>query len=153
MGDCIWDKERIGVGYYIRKQHELICFYRPKGARRSYFLKNLRKKKLKSCSHGSSRNKSFRSVIRLRDTNGGEFGAKPKEHINETNPELWRDIIKFFCPSNGYTLDPFMGIGSVGIMCRKLNRNYFGIEIEENYRKRAEERIERTSSDLITNYL
>ena len=38
-------------------------------------------------------------------------------------------------------LDPFMGIGSVGIACKMLNRQFMGIELDENYYKIAKDRI------------
>lgn len=40
-------------------------------------------------------------------------------------------------------LDPFMGIGSTGIACKELNRNFIGIELDEKYFKIAKERIEK----------
>lgn len=39
-------------------------------------------------------------------------------------------------------LDPFMGSGTTGVACKELNRNFIGIEIDENYFKIAKERIE-----------
>jgi site-specific DNA-methyltransferase (adenine-specific) len=38
-------------------------------------------------------------------------------------------------------LDPFMGSGTTGVACVKLNRNFIGIEINEQYFKIAEKRI------------
>jgi len=38
-------------------------------------------------------------------------------------------------------LDPFMGSGTTGVACAKLNRNFIGIEIDEGYFKIAERRI------------
>jgi len=45
--------------------------------------------------------------------------------------------------SNGgdVILDPFMGSGTTGVACKNLNRDFIGIEKEENYFKMAEERI------------
>ena len=39
-------------------------------------------------------------------------------------------------------LDPMMGSGSVGLACKKNNRNFIGIEIEKEYFDLAKERIE-----------
>ena len=39
-------------------------------------------------------------------------------------------------------LDPFMGIGTTGIASKKLNRDFIGFEIDDNYFKIAKERIE-----------
>ena len=38
-------------------------------------------------------------------------------------------------------LDPFMGSGTTGAVCKKLNRNFIGIEIEEKYYNIAKARI------------
>ena len=39
-------------------------------------------------------------------------------------------------------LDPFMGSGTTGVACKKLNRNFIGIEINEKYYEIAKRRIE-----------
>ena len=38
-------------------------------------------------------------------------------------------------------LDPFMGSGTTGVACKRLNRNFIGIEIDKNYFEIAKERI------------
>lgn len=38
-------------------------------------------------------------------------------------------------------LDPFMGSGSTGVACKKLGRDFIGMEIDEKYFKIAKERI------------
>lgn len=39
-------------------------------------------------------------------------------------------------------LDPFMGSGTTGVACKNLNRNFIGMELDENYFNIAKERIE-----------
>lgn len=59
-----------------------------------------------------------------------------------TYPEkLVARMIKAGCPENGIVLDPFMGAGTTGLVARKLNRNYVGIELNEKYIKIANNRI------------
>jgi DNA modification methylase len=59
-----------------------------------------------------------------------------------TFPEkLIVDMIKAGCPTDGTVLDPFMGSGTTGLVARKLNRNYVGIELNPKYIKIAEKRI------------
>lgn len=41
----------------------------------------------------------------------------------------------------GIVLDPFMGSGTTGVVCKKLNRRFVGIELNENYLDIAKERI------------
>jgi len=45
-------------------------------------------------------------------------------------------------------LDPFMGSGTTGLACVKLNRNFIGIEISEEYFKIAEKRIKEAQMQL-----
>lgn len=42
-------------------------------------------------------------------------------------------------------LDPFMGSGTTGVACVKLNRNFIGIELDQEYFKIAKKRIEEIS--------
>lgn len=42
---------------------------------------------------------------------------------------------------NGIVLDPFMGIGSTGIACKELDRQFIGIEIDQQYYNIEQERI------------
>ena len=46
-------------------------------------------------------------------------------------------------------LDPMMGSGTTGVACKKLNRNFIGIELDPEYFKIAENRIGSTSVYLI----
>lgn len=46
-------------------------------------------------------------------------------------------------------LDPFMGSGTTGVACANTNRNFIGIELDENYYKIACERINNTQEKVI----
>src|SRR3990167_5367183 len=52
------------------------------------------------------------------------------------------------CPKNGIILDPFMGAGTTGVVCKKNNRNFIGIELNPEYVKMAEQRINNTNGVL-----
>lgn len=45
-------------------------------------------------------------------------------------------------------LDPFMGSGTTGVACVNTNRNFIGIEVNEEYFKIAERRIEDAKNKL-----
>ena len=45
-------------------------------------------------------------------------------------------------------LDPFMGSGTTGVACKKLKRDFIGIEIDDKYFKIADERIKFTKPPL-----
>ena len=51
-------------------------------------------------------------------------------------------LIKMVTPKGGIVLDPFMGSGTTGIACRKLNYGFIGIELEPDYIKIAKARID-----------
>jgi len=44
-------------------------------------------------------------------------------------------------PEGGIVLDPFFGSGTVGVVAKKNNRNYIGIELNPEYAKIAESRL------------
>jgi len=51
--------------------------------------------------------------------------------------------IKAGCPENGIVLDPFIGSGTTAVAAKKLNRNWLGIELNPEYTKLAQERIQK----------
>jgi DNA modification methylase len=48
----------------------------------------------------------------------------------------------------GIVLDPFMGSGTVGVVAKRLGRNFIGIELNPEYVKIAEERIKNVPESL-----
>ena len=62
-------------------------------------------------------------------------------HFAVYPPKLIEIPIKAGSPENGIVLDPFMGSGTTGLVAKKLNRNWLGIELNPEYAKMAEERI------------
>jgi DNA modification methylase len=59
-----------------------------------------------------------------------------------TYPEkLIQPCILAGCPENGIVLDPFMGAGTTALVARKLNRNYIGFELNPEYIKIANKRL------------
>jgi len=50
-------------------------------------------------------------------------------------------LVKLITRKNQIVLDPFIGSGTTGMACKKLGRNYIGIEINDDYIKIAEKRI------------
>lgn len=56
--------------------------------------------------------------------------------------ELPERCLKLFTYKNDVVLDPFMGMGTTGVACAELKRNFIGIEIDEDYFNKAKKRIE-----------
>lgn len=71
------------------------------------------------------------------------FSVTQKNHHPTVKPiKLMEYLITLITPSNGTVLDPFMGSGSTGVAAKNLNRNFIGIEMNEEYFAIAEKRIE-----------
>ena len=62
-------------------------------------------------------------------------------HFATFPPDLVKPCILAGCPINGTVLDPFCGSGTVGMVAKKLNREFIGIELNPDYCILAEERI------------
>jgi DNA modification methylase len=63
-------------------------------------------------------------------------------HPTQKPVALLREIIRDFTKEDDTILDPFMGSGSTGVAALLENRNFIGIEKDENYFNIAKERIE-----------
>lgn len=66
--------------------------------------------------------------------------------------ELPLRLIKMLTYEGDVVLDPFMGSGSTGVACVNTNRDFIGIELDKEYFKIAERRIEDAKNE-ITNRL
>lgn len=69
-------------------------------------------------------------------------------HRAVMKPEVANWFINKFTSVGDTVLDPFMGLGTTGIACKKFNRNFIGIEIDETYYKMAEKRIKTSPNSL-----
>jgi site-specific DNA-methyltransferase (adenine-specific) len=67
-------------------------------------------------------------------------------HPTEKPEKLLERIILIGSKEGDIVLDPFMGSGTTGVVAKRLNRNFIGIEIDENYFELARKRIELTAT-------
>ena len=56
-----------------------------------------------------------------------------------------RNICKSISKENDVVYDPFMGTGTTAAVAKKMNRNYIGSEISENYIEVIKKRLERNN--------
>ncbi|MCB9234848.1 MAG: site-specific DNA-methyltransferase [Bacteroidia bacterium] len=70
----------------------------------------------------------------------------PEAHFATFPPKLIKPIVQASSPKDGYILDPFFGAGTVGVVCKSLNRNYHGIELNKDYINIAAKRIKKCPS-------
>ncbi len=57
-------------------------------------------------------------------------------------------LIKMLSWKNSLILDPFNGAGTTGVACKKLNRNYIGIELSQKYCDITKKRIKEVEKDI-----
>ena len=67
---------------------------------------------------------------------------KGKVHPTQKPVALMEYLIKTYTNENETVLDFTMGSGTTGVVCKNLNRNFIGIELDETYFNIAKERID-----------
>ena len=153
--DWIWNKVR-GVGFQIAKyrpmqQHEYISVF-CNGKLNYYPIMEKRDKVKKSKNYSNSK------VCRLQSNDMKEriytekyptsiltysnASQKGRLHPTQKPTELLEYLIKTYTKEYEVVLDNCMGSGSTGVACKRLNRNFIGIELDKNYFDIAKERIE-----------
>lgn len=80
-----------------------------------------------------------------------EFNVVPnrnnKLHPMQKPVELLEYLIKTYTNEGDLVLDNCMGSGSTGVACINTNRNFIGIELDENYFRIARNRINEVQND------
>lgn len=76
-----------------------------------------------------------------------EFNVVPnragKIHPTQKPVELMEYLVRTYSNAGGTVLDFTMGSGTTGVACKKLNRDFIGIELDKTYFEVAKNRIER----------
>lgn len=143
----------------MRNVEEITIFYNKYGAYKPQGLIRVDKINKNSKSTGGD---SIRGNV-LESTNKGSLRTPGKEFItefsnyprqtleysadsNKLHPTqkpvaLMEYLIKTYTNENETVLDNCMGSGTTGVACKNLNRNFIGIELDENYFNIAKERI------------
>jgi len=86
--------------------------------------------------------KTMNDGIGMREHNESEPTAYNKNHHPTVKPvHLMSWLVRLVSKEGDTVLDPFMGSGTTGVACKKLNRNFIGIELNPEYFKIAEKRI------------
>ena len=112
----IWDKISCSLGYTFRHQHEMILC----GER----------EKMKPIKCGTGDIFKYKVVK-----------ANEKDHPAQKPIDIHKHILQNIIGENRVVLDPFMGTGSIGMACKELDCDYIGIELEPEYFKIAENKL------------
>ena len=152
--DWVWDK-KLSTGFLNSKrmplkQHEIIsifykkqCTYNPqmiKGKERTKGGKLYNKTSIYGNYHVTEKetyNMYYPTSIKVCSNSN----RKNKVHPTQKPVALMEYLIKTYTNENELVLDFTMGSGSTGVACKNLNRDFIGIELDENYFNIAQERI------------
>jgi len=87
--------------------------------------------------------KEKRKINRYRDVIPAPLENTKKlfSHPSPKNIRHYSKIVEMFSNKEDVVLDLFMGSGTTAVACKKLKRNYVGIELNPEYCKIAEKRI------------
>jgi len=158
--DLIWNKELIS-GFLNAKRmplrvHEQIAIFYKKlptynpqmtiGEPLHSKGNNYMNKKIKNQNYGKFNN--------IKDSRAGEIKKYPKSilsfkkphpsvsfHSTEKSIECLMWLIKTYTNEGDLVLDNCMGSGTTGVACVNTNRDFIGIEMDENYFNIAKKRI------------
>jgi DNA modification methylase len=121
------------------RQHRDIAFFGVKPDFKQYGqpYKNLKDKRiLKLVAEGhSARLYDWWEINQVKNVS-----KEKTEHPCQMPLEVMKRIIGIL-PVDYTIVDPFMGSGTTGLACKLLNRNFIGIELDEQYFSIAEKRI------------
>jgi len=106
-----------------------------------------------STGHNDSGNacRFFKSIIytaKADKTERSEYSKVKNNHPTVKPVELMEYLINMVTPKKGIVLDPFMGSGTTGVASKNLSREFIGIELDPEYFKIAESRINNTISQV-----
>ena len=159
--DLVWDK--VGTTGFLnskrrqlRRHEQVICFYKKqttynplmevRGKERNKRSYNKRKGDGDSCYGKFENIESFNneyyptSIIEISNAS-----QKGKIHPTQKPVALFEYLIKTYTNEGETVLDNVMGSGTTGVACKILNRNFVGIELDENYFEIAKKRILETN--------
>ncbi|MBM4029012.1 MAG: site-specific DNA-methyltransferase [Planctomycetes bacterium] len=69
----------------------------------------------------------------------------PEAHFATFPPDLVRPCILAGSRQGDFVLDPFLGSGTVGVVCQESRRNFIGIELHPEYVSLADKRLSRAA--------
>jgi site-specific DNA-methyltransferase (adenine-specific) len=148
----VWDKKKGGNIQLLKwqpyKVHEDVVVF-SSGPVKYYPIKTKQKERTgKTYSAGEANgipnygdlrtynDKYPKSIIEISNAN-----QRGKVHKTQKPVALMEYLIKTYTNEGETVLDFCLGSGTTGVACKKLNRNFIGIELDEKYFKIAQDRI------------
>ena len=158
--DIYWEKERLTNINQVKKRvgktiETISIFYKKQCTYNPQMIKYdgpLRSNKVKNGTLGKLTDTNEKKVFEYHDT-GYRYPTqvwrfkrdclKSNLHPTQKPLALVEELVKTFTNEGNLVLDNCMGLGTTGLACKNLNRNFIGIEKNEEYFNIAKERIEK----------
>ena len=168
--DIYWEKERLTNINQVKKRvgktiETISIFYKKQCTYNPQMIKyngQPRTNKVKNGKMGVLTDQQEKKVIEYKDT-GWRYPTQVWKfqrdcltsnlHPTQKPVALLEELIKTYTNDGETVLDNCMGSGSTGIACIHTNRNFIGMELDENYFKIAKDRIEEELSSPKPNQL
>ncbi len=156
--DIYWEKERLTNINQVKKRvgktiETISIFYKKQCTYNPQMIKYdgpLRSNKVKNGTLGKLTDTNEKKVFEYHDT-GYRYPTqvwrfkrdclKSNLHPTQKPLALVEELVKTFTNEGDLVLDNCMGSGTTGLACKNLNRNFIGIELNEEYFKIAKERM------------
>ena len=155
--DWIWDKKNHANAMLAKVQplkvHELVHIFSSSGKANYYPIKEQRKPRVDKESNIKNGDNFGGEIVKRKYSNPeglynpksileiSNANQKGKVHPTQKPVALMEYLIKTYTNENETVLDFTMGSGSTGVACKNTNRNFIGIEMDENYFEIATNRI------------
>ena len=155
--ELVWKKSKCGspltAKYMPLKKHENIlvfgksaAYYEPQMQAGTPYKRKYTPNKVNNLGFGiegvQTDNKGTRHPTTILDF-PQKWRRQDQLHPTQKPVELIEFLVKSYCPKNGIVLDFTMGSGSTGVACVNTERDFIGIEIDENYFNIAKTRIKK----------
>lgn len=159
--DIYWEKERLTNINQVKKRvgktvetisifYKKQCTYNPQMIA---YMGKLRTNKVKNGKLGKLTDESEKKVFEYND-NGTRYPTQVWKfkrdcltsnlHPTQKPLALIEELVKTYSNEGDTILDNCMGSGTTGVACKNLNRNFIGIEKDEDYFLISKRRIENT---------
>ena len=153
----VWDKVR-GVGFQIAKfrpmmrTEDVAVFCNGNGALATYNPQMVKKEKIKRSrcyspslsnpiAYNDGKERTYTHNYPTNVINASNANQKEKFHPTQKPVALMEYLIRTYTNESDTVLDNCMGSGTTGVACINTNRNFIGMELDENYFKIASKRI------------
>jgi DNA modification methylase len=149
-GEIVWDKHNYSCKYtawgswkspsnpYIKYTWEFLEIF-CKGTLRHFGNKNL----------ADITADEFKKWVYAKWDIAPDYNMKKYGHPAMFPEELAKRVIKLFSYKGDVILDPFNGVGTTTVVAKRLSRVYLGIDISQEYCKKAKERILKEGNRLL----